>query len=357
MSVREPEAIHLEAVHLEAVHNEMLGLLSGYWFSQCLYVVAKLGVVDHLRDQGLSATQLAKLSSSDPTALSRLMNALSQTGLFTRDSEQRYANTSHSLTLSSVHPNSLKWHALFGGDPLHWQAWGSLLEAIQTGDCAFELAHHKNFYSALQQYPDSKNVFDKVMAASGHVDADLAKAMHLKHGFKVVDLGGGSGNLLAQLKQQDASLNCVLYELPCVKNQETADLSATKPSGEGRFSIEYGDILDDVPEGADAYLLKFVLHNWDDNRAVRILNNCAKSMSVNSELVIIEMILPELSTGDCTGHANKHDLNMLVLTGGKERTLKDYNALLTQAKLSLAASEDAGHGLSLLRGRKTREQA
>jgi hypothetical protein len=320
----------------------MLGLLSGYWHSQCLFVLAELGIADRLSPGPASSRDLAEACGADPEALFRFLRAMGDVGLVSRIGEDLFAATPMSALLADGHPGSLRPLARFGGHPLHWRAWGNLLHTIRTGQCAFEASHGMPFYDALRESPDAAEVFGQVMRSGQALDDEIAANLDFPDRGRIVDVGGGSGAFLEKLVERKPGITGIVFDLGSALGTRHTDGSSDR--------IEYlkGDFFDWVPAGGDAYLLKFVLHNWDDERALRILKNCRHAMADGSRLFAVEIVLPDWSQ---RSHANRHDLNMMVLTSGRERTQAQYEALFGAAHLRLDGYIDFGSGPTILAAR------
>jgi hypothetical protein len=313
----------------------MLRLLSGYWFSQALYVVAALGIADRLAAGPRSAAALAAEARADADALFRLLRALASAGILA-EGPAGFALTPLSETLRADRAGSLRAVALLGGDPLHWQAWGKLLDAVRSGQSAFQLAHGEGFFAALERSPETAAAFQQIQGRHDEADAAIAAALAPRGLGCIVDVGGGTGALARRIAEACPAARVILFDRPHVLAGAPAH---------PRVEPAPGDFLAEVPEGGDAYLLRFVLHDWDDERAAGLLARCRRAMSSGGRVFVVEVAVPEDATPSI---AKTHDLNMLVLTGGRERTLPQYRTLLAGAGLTLLACTPLVRGLSLL---------
>jgi hypothetical protein len=312
----------------------MLQMLSGYWLSQTLYAAASLGIADRLVQGPKTAEQLALETGADRESLFRLLRGLSSMGVFAMG-PGGFAQTPLSETLRSDREDSLRPLALLGGHPAHWQAWGKLLESVRTGETAFYLAHGEGFFEMLAEEPALNRIFQQIMGRPSDADRALVEAMKLHRFGHVVDVGGGRGELARRIVELCPDTRVTVFDRPQVLDPATS-----------RDRVEHvsGDFFASIPSG-DAYLLKFVLHDWADADAIRILANCRQAMRGEGRLFIIEVIVPE---GGAPSIAKTHDVNMLVLTGGRERTHEQYQTLLQAAGLKLVAITTTPHGLSAI---------
>ncbi len=319
--------------------DEMLRLLSGYWFSQCLYVMAELGIADCLAAGPKTADRLAEETQCHRDSMYRFLRALASTGVLREVEPRRFALTPLSETLRSDRRYSLRPVALLGGHPMHWQAWGNLLHGVRTGQAAFDAAHGESFFELLGKDRELSATFQRVLDRLCAVDRAVVDAVDLSRFERVVDVGGGTGELARQIVIAHPRSSVVLFD--CKHVLEMA------PPANGVDPVS-GDFFQSVPEGGSAYLLKFVLHDWNDKRAAQILQNCRAAMPADGRVFVIEMVVPDDARAST---AKTHDINMLVLTGGRERTLKEYRSLLWEADLELVGTASTPQGVSVLEAR------
>lgn len=317
----------------------MLALLSGYWYSQVLYVMAELGIADCLAAGPKTAEALAEETRCHADTLYRFLRALASTGILREVDPRRFALTPLSETLRSDRRYSLGPVARLGGHPLHWQAWGNLLHSVRTGEPAFDSVHGKSFFDALATDAALSATFQRVLGRLDDVDREVVEALDLGAFERIVDVGGGAGALARRIVNTHPRASVILFD--------EADVLAMAPA-DARIDPIAGNFLEDVPRGGDAYFLKFVLHDWDDARAIRILENCRAAMHSDSRVFVVEMIVPDDAAPSI---AKTHDLNMLVLTGGRERRIEEYRSLFAAAGLELAAVTFTGQGVGILDGR------
>jgi len=312
----------------------MLALLSGYWATQCLYVLAELGVADRLVSGAKGAVALADESGCDSDTLSRLLRASVSAGFVDETAPDTFASTPLLDTLRSDVSGSLRSVARFGGHPAIWNAWAGLLGAVTHGTPAFTSVHGIGLFEMLERDADLASTFHRVQQLNARIDAGLLDALDLARFPRIVDIGGGSGGLAAQIADAVAGV------LVTVVDRRGAVAGVIRDERVGAVAA---DVFEGVPAalaGADAYLLKHVLHDWSDSKAIELLRICRDALAPSGRVFVIESVLPDSGR---PGPAAMHDINMLVLTGGRERTVSQFRALIEAAGLALVR-EIAAHG-------------
>jgi len=306
-------------------------MITGCLVTQLVYVAAKLGIADHLAAGPRSASELATAAEVHPQALYRVLRALASLGVFAEDRDGRFSLTPAAAPLLRDAPDSLQAFALFWGETL-WPACGALLHSVRTGQPAFEHLHGMGVFEYLPQHPQAAEVFDRAMT---NLTRSFAPSVVAAYQFRsigtLVDVGGGQGTLLAAILKANPGMRGILCDRLEVLASARSALAA-----EGvldRCELVRGDFFAAVPEGGDAYLLKDVLHDWDDSRAVAILRNCARVMEPAGKLLIVERSLPG---ANAPAPAKLVDITMLAVTGGRERSQEEYAELFGRAGLRLA---------------------
>ncbi len=309
----------------------MLQMCTGFRVSRAIYVAAKLGIADLLKDEPKSSEELALLTDTHAPSLYRVMRALASVGIFAENERRQFAITPLAATLQSDVPNSLRALAISTLGEERYQAWGNLMHSVRTGKIAFNHVFGMGLWEYQAQHPEQAKNFDESMA--NLIAADNA-AVLASYPFStidtVVDVGGGNGSFIASILRANPQMKGVLFDLPHVADQarkRIADAGLAE-----RCEVIGGDILASVPEGRTAYILSHIIHDWDDDRAVAILKSCHRAMKDKAKLLIVERILPErVEQSVALQRALMLDLSMMVTTGGRERTESEYRALLDAA--------------------------
>jgi SAM-dependent methyltransferase len=305
-------------------------MATGYWLSQAIYVAAKLGLADLLTDGPKSCSALAVATGADRQSLFRLMRALSSAGVFVHMQDDYYALSRAGESLQSHVPGSLRAIVMTLGE-IHYRAWGDLLQSVRTGSPAFNNVFGTGLFDYLQRDAETADAFNDGMT---DLSSLLAYAILMAYDFSgissIVDIGGGQGKLLRSIVQLNPGIKGILFDLePAI---EIAKQHLSSDECGGRYSAVAGDFFNSVPEGANAYILCGVIHDWNDDRSIRILKNCRRAMAKTGRLLLVEMVVPEPGA-NC--FSKLLDLNMLVMTGGRERTKAEFTALLDAAGYKL----------------------
>ncbi|MGK7901839.1 MAG: methyltransferase [Hormoscilla sp.] len=318
-------------VNPNQITTTMLEMIGGFRISQCIYIAAKLGIADLLKDGEQHCDALATATNSNKDAIYRLLRALASVGIFAETQPQYFKLTPLAICLQSDVPNSLNAYAIMLGEEVY-QAWGNLMYSMETGQNAFENLYGMKLYEFFQQNSTSGKNFDRAMTdLSGVVNHAILAAYDFSGIGKLVDVGGGNGRLLSSILEAYPTMTGVLFDRPDVINRASDWLSITVLGD--RLKLAKGDFFKTMPVGGDAYLLKHIIHNWGDDRAIAILKNCYQAMGEQGRLLAIEtVILP----GNEPDPSKFMDISMLVLSGGgRERTEAEYGELLKAAGFKL----------------------
>jgi SAM-dependent methyltransferase len=298
-------------------------MATGYWVSQAIYVAAKLGIADLLRDGPQSCVALATATGADAPSLFRLMRALSSVGVFSQVGRDRFALSRLAESLQTEIHGSLRAMVITLGE-IHYQACGNLLHSVQTGSAAFNHVFGASLFDYLRQNIDAADAFNQGVA---NVSSMLAYAVLMAYDFtgisSIVDIGGGHGKFLEKILQFNPDIRGTVFDT--ASTIERAKQQLRDNAWGRRCSYVTGDFFGSVPQGADAYLLCGVIHDWDDSRAVTVLRNCRRAMTKNSRVLLVDMIVPDTASAS---FSKLLDLNMLVINGGRERTKAEFCALL-----------------------------
>jgi hypothetical protein len=276
----------------------MISVINGFWVTQLVHVAAELDLADRLAKGPQTAEALAKQAGVDPVALARVLRALASVGIFKADAKGRYTFTPLARTLRSDHPASLRDFARMMVADYNWRAWGGLLESVRDGSVAFERVHGMPFFQHLQRNPEKERVFSASMAS--------------------------------------------------ISGAENPTIATSYPFGELTRLVDVrGDFFASVPAGADGYLMKHILHDWDDERCVRILRLCREAMAPGGRVLVVDHVIPP---GNAPHRGKLMDLNMFVLLTGKERTKAEFAALFAEAGLRLRRVVPTGSPIALVEG-------
>jgi hypothetical protein len=262
------------------------------------------------------------------------MRALSSVGVFRKEADGSFSNTPLSECLRSDHPETMRDALHMICDREHWQPHGNMLQSVKTGEIAFDYTFGMPVFPYFEQHPEAAKVFDNAMTSFSW---GIAKAVAATYDFSgaqtIADIGGGHGLLLSTVLNTNPNAKGILFDQPYVVAGARETLESQDVSE--RVETVGGDFFAEIPVEADLYLMKFILHDWNDEQCDTILANLAKSAKTGSKLLLVETVVEE---NDNQPSASKvMDLNMLVMTGGKERTATEYSQLLEKAGFKLIA--------------------
>jgi hypothetical protein len=309
----------------------MSGGVYGFVIAQAIYALAALGIADHLKDGPRTSDELARVTHAHSPSLYRLLRTMAGLGLFTEDAEHGFSLTPLGATLQTGVPGFARSTVLSMGGQLLSQAWTEFLHSIETGGTAFEKAHGAPFFERLTKLPEESSYFNEMMiAVHGDEPPAVAAAYDFSEIGKLVDVGGGTGNLLTTILLANPKMNGVLYDLPHVAQEARREIEMKGLAD--RCEVVEGNFFESVPEGGDAYILSHIIHDWEESKCLTILENCRRVMSGRGRLLLVEIVIPPSSDF----HPGKLlDLAMLAVTGGGERSENQYAALLARGGLKL----------------------
>ncbi|XXF79275.1 methyltransferase [Myxococcaceae bacterium GXIMD 01537] len=313
----------------------LLGMMiDGLILSRGIGTAAELGLADAVARGPMDTAELAKATGTHPDALSRLMRMLMGAGLFAQDAQGRYVHTPLSEPLRSDVPGSLHGWASYMGHDWYWQVWSFLPQTIRNGLSIHENVHQQRFFEWYRGTPEYSRAFDSAMTSfSAIVNPAIVAGLDLTGIKTLVDVAGGQGTLLANILASHPQVSGALFDTREVLDSVRASESLGALVRAGRMEFIEGDIFKSLPPGRDAYLLKWILHDWRDDEALRILKLLREAMgTTRGKLLIAEMVMPD---GPGPSMAKPLDIGMLALTGGRERTVAEYGELLAQAGFKL----------------------
>ena len=324
----------------ESPSEIMVGLIEASWLCKSIHLAVSLDIPDLLRNGPKPIEQLATETCTDPNALFRLMRALAGEGIFSADDCGLFSLTPLSETLITGVSGSLRDWALLMLGPINQGAWNEVMHSVRTGGSAFRQRFGLDLWEYGALNPEYSSLFGAAMAGFTRTYLENLLRSYSFAAFDcIVDVGGGDGSLLIQILYEYPAIAGVLYELPSVAErarQRIADAGLG-----GRCQVIGGDALVEVPKGGAAYVLSRVLHDWDDDCARTILTNCRKALPADGRVLVIERAMPdsirEIATkgNHVPSDVTMTDLNMMVMTSGRERTMTEYRDLFLTAGLEL----------------------
>ena len=327
------------ATAARAPGDQVNAIIYGYWQSRALAVSVELELPDLLADGPLSVDVLAARSKTDPPSLYRLLRALESVGIFREVSPRVIANTPASECLrKNVAGSQWAWTRLILSPGLgQFEAWSGLLGSIQTGHVAYDQMFGGSYWNFLQQNPWKWTIFNEAMRSlSAPMTPAVTAAWDWTRFPVIADIGGGIGSQLVDILSSHPSCRGILFDHHDV-------LDGALPHE--RVERVGGDFFQSVPAGADAYLLRWILHDWADPEAIAILRNVRQAMKPDSLLAVIEWVIPETAEPTL---GKWMDVHMLAMLGGRERTAAEYANLFAQADLQLEKVVPTASSLSIV---------
>lgn len=331
---------------------QLTRLVSALWMPQAIYTAAALGIADALAGGPRTSADVAATVGAQPEATHRLLRGLVALGLCAPAGDGAFALTPLGGCLRADSPDSVRSWALLMGSPMCWSAWGRLVDAVRSGDSIPRLDGWKSSFGFRETHPAEASVFDRAMVElTRHLAGAIAAAYDFAGLRTVVDVGGGFGALLAPILAATPDLQGVVFDDPRCRDGALRLLSEAGVAGRSEFVA--GDFFDAVaPAGADAYLLKSVIHDWSDADCRRLLGAVRAAMGPDSRLLVVEPIVPDQpGSSPYDMMIASTDLNMLVLTGGKERTEAEFRALLDAAGLPVTRIVPTPATMSIIEAR------
>jgi hypothetical protein len=325
--------------------GRMIQMVTGAWTSQTIYVAAKLGIADLLKDGPQSAEVLALQTKVDPPSLYRVLRALASIGVFRETDDRRFDMTPLAEPLRSDVPGSKRALAIMFGEE-HFVAWGDALESVRTGQPAFERLYGKPIFQYLGDHPEKGKLFDQAMESVHGEETDaMLEAYDFGAGRVVADVGGGNGSLLRKLLAKFPTVRGMLIDLPAVVERARPLMQSAGLLE--RCDLQTADFFKAIPGGADIYLFRHIIHDWTDEQCRVILTNLRKAIAPTGKLIVAEMVIPP---GNERSFGKFLDLNMLIMPGGKERTEDEYRTLFERSGFCLTRIVPTRHEISLVEG-------
>lgn len=330
--------------------DTLLQMIYGSLVTQIIYVAAKLGLPDLLKDGAKSYEELALSTNVEAEALYRILRTLASIGIFSEDENRYFQLTPLAQYLRSDVPESLRAIAImFGGEDWHWQPWGKILHSVETGKSAFEYVTGAPVFQYLSENQEAASIFNAAMTSfSAYETKAIIDAYDFSSIQTLVDVGGGHGSLLASILEANPTLKGIVYDLPNVVAgaKERIEASALNK----RFQILSGDFFASVPYGGDAHILKHIIHDWNDERCVTILKNCYQALPKNGKILLVECVISGINE---PFPGKLIDIEMLVMSpGGKERTASEFRELFAAAGFHLTNIIPTQSPVSVIEGIK-----
>jgi hypothetical protein len=309
-------------------------IASAHYLSQALYVAAQLGIADLLADGPQPYETLAAKTGTHAPSLRRVLRLLATAGVFAEGADGRFELTPVGSFLRSG-PGSFRATARLFGGPMVWRAWGDLLNTVRTGEPAFARVFGTDSFGYFADHRDEAAVFDEAMSTfTAMISGAVAAAYDFSSMRSVIDVGGGEGALLTGILRAHPNLRGAVFDLTRLAEGARRQIGAAGLAD--RYQFVGGDFFEAVPAGFDAYLLKHVIHDWDDAHAVRILETCRRAMGPEAKLLIVEGVYPPRVDGSQESRgAAANDVNMLVCTGGQQRSEAEFRDLYAAAGFRL----------------------
>lgn len=319
-----PESMKRELPPEAALHE----LIGGAMVTQMLAQVARLGVADELEAGPLSAEELGRRVGAHPDALYRLLRALASRGVFSEDADKRFSLTPVGNLLREHAEGSLRMWSMMNGSPWYWGAMGHAGHSVTTGKPSFEDLFGMGTFQYFREQAEAGKLFYATMS---RFSEELLPHLLNQYDFSgyrhLIDVGGGHGALLSAIMEASPGMEGTLFDLPFVI--EAAEDNSAKTA----LRLHAGDFFEAVPKGGDGYLLKYIIHDWDDEQAACILRNCRDAMDESARVMVIENVVGPRNQ-PCPG--KMLDLTMLLLEGGRERTAGEFSDLFSRAGLQVS---------------------
>lgn len=311
----------------------LLTMTNGFVVSRCLSIAAHYNIADKVGKSGSSIETLAAAMDCNPEALYRVMRALSSVGIFKETKERFFINTRQSEACLSDNDNAiLAWLKYFSSES-QYNMWGKLPLCLRNGKDVFRNLYDSSVFEWYNSNAQDKALFNGAMKNLSLItNKELVDAYPFSGILSVTDIGGGSGALLISILRSHIKVKGKLLDNAEVIQEAQMGISLEEESLKDRITLYEGDFFDFIPKGSDIYIMKSVLHDWEDEKAIRILTKCNEAMPQNSRILIIEMIVGKKNQPQFEKIA---DIAMLTLSGGKERTLHEFKALYRKANLKI----------------------
>ncbi len=326
-------------------HFGILQIVNGAYVAGAVSCLAQFGIPDLLEDGAKSAEELAVETGAQPEALYRLMRATACVGVLAEGSDKKFSQTPMSAVLRTNAKPSLRGLAIMTGREWHERGWSKLEYCVRTGKQAIDEIYGMTIFEYLKQNPEESRIFDEAMTGLSSIDGPaVADGYNFTGIHNIVDVAGGRGLLLAMLLERNAHLKGTLYEVPHVL--EGAKTGPLKPYMD-RCTLTSGDMFSSVPAGADAYIMKHIIHDWPDDACIKILSACRQGVNPGGNLLVVDSVI---QPGNDFSPGKFLDLQMVILPGGRERTEPEFRELLEASGWKLSRIIPTAAGDSIVEG-------
>lgn len=324
-----------------------MNLTAGKWVSQAIAVAAELGIADLLKEGTKTAAQIARSVNASEDAVYRLLRALGSVGLFAETGNRRFRLTPLGQVLRTDSSAALGAYSRFVGHESAWRPWGELGHSVRTGEPAFDRVFDMPIFEYFAKTPAAAAVFDAAMTSISTWESKAVVAAYDFPGIStLLDVAGGHGLMLTTILKAHKKMHGILFDLPHVTGGAPTLLRSGGVAS--RCQIISGDFFTSVPEGGDAYIMKHIIHDWEDERAIQILRNCHRAMPRGGKVLIVDAVIP---SGNAAHFGKLLDLEMLALTPrGRERTKAEFRDLLQRSGFKLRRVIPTEIHLSLVEG-------
>ena len=320
-----------QPVNQPPVPEQILQIITNFWTSRAVYVFSKLGIPDLLASGPKTADELASATKTHAPSLYRVLRALASTGFVSATADGRFAQTPLSEILVTDAPGSLRWFTISELGQEHYPAWGNLLHSVKTGEIAFDNFFGADVWKYFQQNPEDAAIFNNSMSGvTAATNEEILAVYDFSPFGTIVDIGGGHGGLITSILKANPNAKGILLDAPQVVEGARPRLEAAGLTD--RCEAVGGDFFKAVPAGGDVYVMKWIIHDWNDELAITILKNVRNEIPRDGRVIIVDCVVPENNEPD---FSKFFDLNMMVMTGGKERTEKEFAQLLNAAGFKL----------------------
>jgi hypothetical protein len=306
-------------------------MAGGHFLAKALYAVAELGIPDHLENGPRSVDDIASATGAHASSVYRLLRTLTAFGVFEHGADGRFALTSLGATLRSSAPEHTRAAVRMLAGPWMWRATSEFLHSVRTGEPGMARAYGRPVFEVLAEDAEQSTIFNEAMIGfHGDEPPAIAAAYDFSDIRTLVDVGGGTGNLLLTILEKRSHLRGTLFDQPHVAAEARSNIQARKLAD--RCSVVEGSFFGELPKGHDAYLLSHIIHDWDERACHAILGRCREAIPANGRLLIVEQVIPD---GNAFHPGKFLDMVMLAVTGGRERTAAEYGELVAPAGFKL----------------------